>query len=158
MQSAGRQRHLLEKARERGYLDTGRRSLNELELEFGRWCWKLRQPFVVVTRQSVYSRYSILRLDLCGTPNMLNTAGRKCIQQLMEQSGAKQIGDSNEVHGVWGHVENSLVATIAREVYKIATTLGYYQPDFELYEKRQQEYATKLGLLAPRPMAKSAKV
>lgn len=89
---------------------------------------------------------------------MLNSAGRKCIQKLMEQSGAKQIGDFNEVHGVWGYVEKSLAPAIAREVYKIATTLGYYQPDFELYKKREQEYAKRLGLLAPAPMAKSAKV
>lgn len=89
---------------------------------------------------------------------MLNTAGQKCIQKLMEKSGVKQTGDFNEVGGVWGHVEKSLVHTIAREILKIATTLGYYQPDFELYEKREQEFARKLGLLAPAPMAKSAKV
>lgn len=76
----------------------------------------------------------------------------------MEQSGAEETGDFNEVGGMWGHVEKSLVPNIAREVYKIATTLGYYQPDFELYEKREQEYSKKLGLFTPALMAKSAKV
>ena len=89
---------------------------------------------------------------------MLNAAGQKCLQKLMEQSGAKETSDFNEVGGMWGNIEKSLVPKIAREVYKIATTLGYYQPDFELYEKREQEFARKLGLLASAPMAKSAKV
>lgn len=76
----------------------------------------------------------------------------------MEQSGAKQIGEFKEVHGMWGHIEKSLVSTLAREVCKIANTLGYYQPDFELYERRKLKYTKQLGLLAFAPMAKSAKV
>ena len=157
MTIAGYQRYLLETARERAFLDTGRRPLNQLEMEYGRWCWKLRQPLVVLTRQSLYSRYSVMKLDLCGTPNLLNKAGKARIQGIVEESGGRSKAQPTEVGGVWTHLPRSVAAKVAQEVFRVATTLGYYQPDFALYEKREKEYARKLGLRAEGSIARAAK-
>ena len=134
------------RAKERGYLDPGRRPKLELEREFGRWCWKFRLPMLRVERHSVHSRYSRLHLDLCGTPNTLTGAGMARIAQIVDQAGGFAIGNINEVGGGWAHIRRDSVAGVAREVFKTATTLGYYQPDLALYERRQIEYATRLDL------------
>ena len=156
MTIAGYQRYLLEIARERAFLDTGRRPLNQLEMEYGRWCWKLRQPLVVLTRQSFYSRYSIMKLDLCGTPNLLNKAGQARIKAIIEEAGGRAKKPPNEVGGVWTHLPRAVASKVAQEAFKVATTLGYYQPDFGLYEKREKEYALKLGLPAEHKIARAA--
>lgn len=157
MTIAGYQRYLLEIARERAYLDTGRLPLNQLEMEYGRWCWKLRQPMVVLTRQSFYSRYCILKLDLCGTPNLLNKAGQARIKAIVEEAGGRAKTPPNEVGGVWTHLPRAVASKVAREAFKVATTLGYYQPDFVLYEKREKEYEHKLGLRTEDKIARAAK-
>ena len=157
MTNAGYQRYLLEIARERAFLDTGRRPLQQLEMEYGRWCWKLRQPLVVLTRQSFYSRYSVMKLDLCGTPNLLNEAGRTRIQGLIKEAGGRAKVPPNEVGGLWTHLGRAEAPKVAHEVFKVATTLGYYQPDFELSAQREKEYARKLGLRAEETIARAAK-
>ena len=157
MTLAGYQRYLLETARERAYLDTGRRPLNQLEMEYGRWCWKLRQPLVVITRQSFYSRYSVMKLDLCGTPNLLNKAGQARIKAIVEEAGGRAQKTPNEVGGVWTHLPRNVAWKVAQEAFKVATTLGYYQPDFDLYAKREKEYEQKLGLRAENTSARAAK-
>ena len=142
----GRERKMLDRAKERGYLDPGRRPKLELEREYGRWCWKFRLPMVRVERNSVYSRYSRLHLDLCGTPNTLSEAGVAQIRKIIEQAGGFAAGQVNEVGGVWGHIQRTSVAIVAREVFKAATTLGYYQPDWALFERRQAEFSMRLDL------------
>lgn len=80
------------------------------------------------------------------------------MQELMHQSGGQPKDSLNEVGGRWVHLEKSQAPNVAREVFKIATSLGYYQPDFALYEKREKEYSRKLGLREPDVLSKSAKV
>ena len=146
MTIAGYQRYQLEIARERAYLDLGRRPQPQLEMEYGRWCWKLRQPMVVLSRQSFYSRYCVLKIDLCGTPNLLNEAGRARIEGIVKQAGGRPKQPTNEVGGTWTHLKRPLAQKVAQDVFKVATTLGYYQPDFELYARREKEYASRLGI------------
>ena len=147
MKTIGLERRNLDRAKERGYLDPGRRPKLTLEREYGRWCWKFRLPMVRVDRQSVYSRYSRLHLDLCGTPNTLSAAGIEQIRKIVSDAGGFSLGQINEVGGVWGHIRRTSVASVAREVFKTATTLGYYQPDLALFERRQAEHVSHVRQL-----------
>lgn len=98
-----------------------------------------------------------MKLDLCGTPNLLNKAGQARIKAIVEEAGGRAKTPPNEVGGVWAHLPRAVASKVAQEAFKVATTLGYYQPDFALYEKREKEYAHKLGLREDDKIARAAK-
>ena len=118
-----RQRTRLRQARENGYLDArGPHSVNLLRA-FGLWCWLLRLPVVWFERQSPYSRYGRVRLDLFTTANRLSEQGLAEMQGLVPEAA-----DISPHDGVWSHIRigapRGNLEELAGRVMKAAVRAG----------------------------------
>ncbi len=96
----GRERRRLERAREHGYLDARVRNNQKLIRAYGLWCWQLKVPMVWLERQSPYSRFGRVRLEMLTTPNALTGGGRAVLQGLC--AGAEATISPQEA--CWTHV------------------------------------------------------
>jgi hypothetical protein len=114
-----RQRTRLRQARENGYLDARGPDSAILLKAYGLWCWLLRLPVVWFERQSPYSRYGRVRLDLFTTANQLSEQGLAEMQGL-----APGAADISPHDGVWSRVKRGSLQELAGRVMRAAVRAG----------------------------------
>ena len=117
---SGRQRRRLELARETGWLDARCRDHAEIVRIHGRWCWRLRIPFVWMERRSPRSRYGRLHLEMFTTGNVLTAQGEATLRAL----GSR---DVSAYGACWSRVPIKELDELARQVFRVATKSGNYQ-------------------------------
>jgi hypothetical protein len=113
-----RQRKRLREARENGYLDACGPDSAKLLKAYGLWCWLLRLPVVWFERQSPYSRYGRVRLDLFTTANRLSEQG------LAEMQGLAPSAAISPHDGLWSRVPRGNLPELAARVIKAAVRAG----------------------------------
>ena len=109
----------LRQARENGYLDARGPDAAKLLRAYGLWCWLLRLPVVWLDRQSPYSRYGSVGLDLFTTANRLSEQGLAEMQGL-----APGPVDISPHDAVWSRVLRANLPELAGRVMKAAVTTG----------------------------------
>ncbi len=119
----GRERRRLERAREYGYLDAKVRENQNLVRAYGLWCWQLKIPMVWMERQSPYSRFGRVRLEMFTTPNLLTPNGRSALKALAPSA---QVAVSSH-DGCWARVPLAKVAGLAKAAFRGAVTVGNYR-------------------------------
>lgn len=145
---SGRDRSLLDRARENGYLNASSGSRPDLIRAHGFWCWKLRLPLVCFQRNSPRSKYGTVHLDLFTTPHLLTAQGQSNL------AGLRPGATISPYDGMWTNVPLAELEPLARAAYRIATRRGNY----ELRPAAQSPELAKLiaAIHAPAELRKSA--
>jgi len=112
----------LEAARHNGYLDAICAEPSEIVRAHGRWCWRLRIPFVWFERQSPRSRYGSLYLEMFSTVHTLTPAGQRALRELSDHATV------SAGHGCWRGIPIPELDRMAREAYRKASQAGNYRP------------------------------
>jgi len=110
---------------------------------------RMRIPVVVWQRASRTARTGRLMLDLCTTPNELSQEGQEAVFQLLSRRVPRGEGSVESVCVEWRGVSAGKLPATAAELYRMATTLGSYQPDMRRLEARRQEMSERLKLPVP---------
>jgi len=122
----GRDRRRLQVAREKGYLDARCASGPKLLKAHGKWCWRLKLPMVWFERQTPYSRFGRVHLELFTTPNTLTAAGQAELQDLAtRQAGARVQVTPNDAH--WERVRLDAIEKLANAVFRATVRAGNYR-------------------------------
>jgi hypothetical protein len=143
MELLGRERSAIENARRVGYLDQRNQSRELIRREYERWCWCLKIPVVRITRRSPCSRFSRIILDMYTTPNTLSAEGQEAATRLCEQASTTPERSVSPFGAEFRSVPNALAAKFARDVFHLATSLGFYAPDLRLLEARRRKYGQR---------------
>ncbi|MCC7236017.1 MAG: hypothetical protein IT163_11975 [Bryobacterales bacterium] len=110
---------------------------------------KMRVPVLVWLRPSKAARTGRLVLDLCTTPNGLSPEGQEAIRLMLARLAPGGQGYVEAVGAGWQPVSAPKVAAAAGELFRMASTLGVYQPDTRRLEARLREMAHNLKLPVP---------
>lgn len=140
---------LLSGARREGFLRAVAVEDEPARRAWGRWCMRMRIPVVVWQRASRTARTGRLMLDLCTTPNELSHEGQEAVFQLLSRRVPRGEGSVESVCVEWRGVSARKLPTTAAELYRMATSLGSYQPDMRRLETRRQEMSERLKLPVP---------
>ncbi len=122
----GRDRRRLQLAHEKGYLDARCASSPKLLRAHGKWCWRLKLPMVWFERQTPYSRFGRVYLELFTTPATLTAAGEAELQEL----GARNTGSRVQVtpHDArWDRVRLDATEKLASAVFRATIRAGNYR-------------------------------
>jgi len=128
----------LETARQRGFLDQRRRNSEPHRQAYERWCWSLKIPVVRILRQSPRSRFSVVLLDMYTTPNTLSAEGEQAAVELCQRIQPRPERSVSPFGGEFRKIPHARAPKFAREIFRIATSLGYYLPDMALADARRR--------------------
>ncbi|MCC6292938.1 MAG: hypothetical protein IT164_09845 [Bryobacterales bacterium] len=110
---------------------------------------KMRVPVLVWLRPSKAARAGKLMLDLCTTPNGFSDEGREAVRLMLARLCPNGRGRVEAVGAEWQPVSALQVAATAGELFRMASTIGVYQPDLRRLEARLREMARQLKLPVP---------
>jgi hypothetical protein len=116
----GLERRRLRLARENGFLDAACRDQQTLVKAYGLWCWRLRIPMVWFERQSPYSRYGLLHLEMLTTPHTLTVAGQAALRGLAPAQVSAH-------EAAWRRIPRASLAGLAHAAFRAAAHAGNYQ-------------------------------
>ena len=116
----GLERRRLRLARENGFLDAACRDHQALVKAYGLWCWRLRIPMVWFERQSRYSRYGLLHLEMLTTPHTLTVTGQATLTALAPTRVSAH-------EAAWRRVPRAALAGLAHSAFRAAVHAGNYQ-------------------------------
>jgi hypothetical protein len=153
MELLGRERILMENARRTGYLDQRNQSRELVRRQYERWCWAMKIPVVRILRRSPSSRFSRIVLDMYTTPNTLSEEGQEAAAQLCQQASSPPERSVSPFGAEFRRIPNPLAAKFAREIFHIASSLGFYLPDLGLLEARRRTYGQKRSAVAQAAVA-----
>ena len=110
---------------------------------------KMRVPVLVWLRPAKTARSGKLLLDLCTTPNELSAQGREAIRQMLMSRAPRGRGKVESVGAEWSPVSARAVCGAAGELYRMATSLGVYEPDIRRLSERRNEMTRRMKLPVP---------
>lgn len=116
-------RSRLRRAREDGFLEVRGADGAEMLRVFGAWCWRLRLALVWWERNSPYSRYGQVRLDLFTTGKRLTEQGQEEMRALAPWAAEVSAHD-----GVWRHVPRAELPRLAARVLRAAVKAENGEP------------------------------
>ena len=140
---------LLSAARRDGFLRAAAGEDDPARRAWGRWCMKMRVPVVVWLRQSKTARSGKLLLDLCTTPNEFSGEGREAIRAMLARHAPRGTGRVESVSVEWARFGAGNVSAAAVELYRMATSLGVYEPDMRRLTERRNAMAKRWKLPVP---------
>ena len=144
-----RHQRLLAGARRDGFLRAAGAEDDPARRAWGRWCMKMRVPVLVWLRPTKTARQGKLMLDLCTTPNELSTQGQEAIRLMLARQAPRGKGKVESVGAEWPRVSAHAVPAAAKELYRMATSLGIYEPDMRRLAERRSEMTKRLKLPVP---------
>src|ERR1035437_4453053 len=118
----GRERTRLRLARENGYLDARRPENQRMVRAYGMWCWRLKIPTVWFERQTRYSKYGRVHLEMFTTANRLTASGMAEMAYL----GATPFSPHD---ACWSRVPLPRLDEVARTILRAAIRVGNYEPN-----------------------------
>ena len=139
MEFKGRERSVLERARRTGCLDQRNQHRDAVRREYERWCRTMKIPIVRILRQSPRSRFSIVVLEMYTTPNTLSAEGQEAVVHACEKACRRPERSLSAFGGEFHGSLNPAALKFAREIFRLATHLGYYLPDLALLEARRRK-------------------
>ncbi|HZU28559.1 MAG TPA: hypothetical protein VFA04_23745 [Bryobacteraceae bacterium] len=117
----GRERALLRRAQDEGWLNAGTNGGNRLVRAYGRWCWRVRIPMVWFERRSAHSRYCRVHLDMFTTAHAVSEQGLAEIIAFLPDARTSV----HDVRAEW--VRGSDAGTVAGRLFRAATRKGNYE-------------------------------
>jgi hypothetical protein len=128
-------------ARERGYLDARSKTSQQAAKAYGLWCWRLKIPLVWFERESRWSKYGRVHLDLYTSARVLTEAGEAALRQLGEGRIEAEVTRHD---GCWRRVPRERLAELARAVLRAAIQPAHHQPNPGRAETAAPRLAGKL--------------
>ncbi len=144
-----RHQRLLAGARRDGFLRAAGGDDEPARRAWGRWCMKMRVPVLIWLRPSKAARSGKLLLDLCTTPNELGAQGQEAIRRMLARHSPRGKGKVESTGVEWPRVSAHAVPAAASELYRMATSLGIYEPDMRRLTERRGQMTKRLKLPVP---------
>ena len=117
-----RQKNLLGRARENGYMHAIPSRSAALLRVYGLWCWRLKLPIIWIERRTPRSKYARLCLDMFTTPNVLTRRARWEIERVCNQMTTRGTFTISEHEVICDGIPLADAPSLARVLLRMATS------------------------------------